>query len=60
MFFTGVPTGKSPLLMQAALVKLNESLKNNTGVEGDLLGSKRGIRGGERRRGGDGRGEMED
>lgn len=38
--------------MRAALIKLNESLKKDMGVGGDLLGRKRGLEG--EREGGEG------
>lgn len=50
LFFSGVATATWPLLMQAALIKLNESFKKDIGVGGDLLGKKRGLT--ERERGG--------
>lgn len=40
MFFSGVATAMWPLLMQAALIKLNESFKKDMGVGGDLLGTR--------------------
>lgn len=40
LFFSGVATATWPLLMQAALIKLNESFTKDIGVGGDLFGKK--------------------